>query len=212
MKLTKILALLFGLMGLGLSVFAVWLGLTCRDLEPVLLSPSVDATKTVEALFQEACDGDYAAASARILGNPKIGMSYSSENIAETMIWDKFRHSFSYELVGECFATDAGLAQKVKISYLHLDSITAGLKERIQQLLEEMIANAEKVESLYEEKHELKESYVKEALQQAVEESIARNVETETMELTVNLIWQDDRWWVLSDDALLSALSGGIVK
>ena len=212
MKLTKFFAPLFGLLGLGLAVFSIWLGLTSKDAAPVLLSPSKDAQKVVESVLREACNGNYAAASQNILGNPQFGMDLSSEDPAVEMIWEAFRGSFSYTITEECFITEAGLAQKASVSYLELNSVTEGLKERIQQLLEERIANADRVEDLYDENHEIKEAYVMEALQTAVAEAIENNTRIKTVELTVNLIWRDSQWWVLPDDALLSALSGGIAK
>ena len=212
MKITKIFAMLFALMGLALAVCSVWLGFTSRNAEPVLVSPSKDAYKTAQAVLEEACSGNYSAVSQKILGNPQFGMRLTTEDPAEEMIWKTFQNSFSYTLIGDCFITESGLAQKASISYLDLDSVTEGLKERIQELLEEKTDNAEHPEELYDEHHEIKEIYVMEALQTAVAESVAGNVRYKTVEFTIHLIWRDAQWWVLPDDALLSALTGGLAK
>ena len=212
MKLSKIFALLFGLIGLALAAGSVWLGLTYRNASPQLISPSKEVRQTVDAMLSEVCSGDYAAASQRILGNPKFGMTYTPEDPAEEMVWNAFRNSFSYELVGDCVSTEAGLSMNAKISFLELDSVTDGLNLRVQQILEQRIAEAQDVKELYDENHEIKEAVVMEALQIAVRDSIAQNSRLKTVEVTVSLIWRDDQWWVLPDDGLLSALSGGIAK
>ena len=210
MKLTKVFALLFAMVGLGLALCSVWVGYTFRDASPILLSLSSDARKAVDAMLNDACSGDYGAASQRILGTPKFGMNLSTEDPAEKRIWETYLDSFSYELIGECFITEDGFAQKAQITCLELDSVTTGLKERIQVLLEERIATAERAEDLYDENNDIKEIYVMAALQQAVEENLAQKTRTKTVEVTVNLIWQGDRWWIISDGALISALSGGM--
>ncbi len=210
--LSKLFAVLFGLLGIAVAVCAIWVAFTFRSTTPMLLSPAKDAYKNVEAMLQEACSGDYAAASQRILGNPKFGMTYTPQDAAEEMVWEAFCSSFSYELVGECFTTDAGLSQKATITYLELDPITNNLQGEVQALLEERIAAAESMEELYDENNEFHESFVMDALCDVVRESVAKNYRTKTVEVTVNLIWREGQWMILPDAALLSALSGGIVK
>lgn len=210
MKLSKIFAVLFGLLGVALAAAAVWIGLTYRDASPILLSPSNEARKTVEAMFEEACDGDYGAASQRILGNPRFGMSFVPENAAEEMVWDAFLSSFSYELLEDCFATESGLSMTARVSFLELASITGNLRQRTQLLMEQRIEEAESVDQIYNENNEFLESFVMEALHDAVRDAIDQDAQKKTVEVTVNLIWRDNKWWVLPDAPLLSALSGEI--
>ena len=210
MKLSKIFALLFGLAGVALVVASVWVGLHYRDASPMLLSPSNEAKKTVVSMLEEVCAGDYGSASQRILGNPSFGMNFHAESPAEEMAWEAFTESFSYELKDDCFATDSGLSMTAKISYLELQSITYSLRERTQLLMEQRIASAESVEDIYNENNEFQESFVMEALQDALGEAIKEDARMETVEFTVNLVWRDNKWWVVPDAALLSALSGGI--
>jgi hypothetical protein len=51
-----------------------------------------------------------------------------------------------------------------------------------------------------------------EALEDAIADSIEQDACFKTVEVTVNLIWRDNKWWVLPDTALMSALSGEITK
>lgn len=49
-----------------------------------------------------------------------------------------------------------------------------------------------------------------EALQEAVKAALQEDAETVTVSLTVNLKYQNGTWWVVVDNALLDAFSGGI--
>ena len=212
MKLTKIFAVLFGLIGLAVAVAAVWICLTFHDASPILLSPATEARKSVVTMLDAVCGGDYAAASQQILGNPQFGASYKPEDPAEEMMWNAFQSSFSYELEQECFSTESGLALNTKITFLELESITRNLRERTQKLIQERIDAAESMDQIYNEHNEFLESFVMEALEDAVSDAIAQDARFKTVEITVNLIWRDSKWWVLPDAALMSALSGEITK
>ena len=210
MKLSKLFAVVFGSLGLALAVCAIQVALTYRSADPILISTPKNARQTVDAMLREATSGDYAAASQRILGNPKFGMSYDPQGQAEKMIWEEFMGSFSYELVGECFVTEEGFAQNARISYLDLDSVTTGLQPKVQALLEQRVEEAQRPEEIYDENHELKESFILEALQDVVAEAIEQNARIKTVDVTVSMIWRDGQWCIVPNDGLLSALSGGI--
>jgi len=120
MKLSKLFAGLFGLLGIALGGISVWLALSCTGMNPILLVPSEEARSRTEAVMDAACRGDYESASGMILGNPRFAMEGTPEDPVASMIWERFRKSFSYELTGECYATEAGLAQGIRVTYLEL--------------------------------------------------------------------------------------------
>jgi len=211
MKLSKLFAGLFGLLGIALGGISVWLALSCTGMNPILLVPSEEARSRTEAVMDAACRGDYESASGMILGNPRFAMEGTPEDPVASMIWERFRKSFSYELTGECYATEAGLAQGIRVTYLELPSVTQNLRARSQALMEQRMAEAEDMSQIYDENHEYLESFVLEALYDAAKQALEEDTRTVTVELTANLIHRDGQWWLLPDDALLSALSGGIV-
>lgn len=89
-------------------------------------------------------------------------------------------------------------------------SVTANLRERSQALLNQRVEEAEDVSEIYDENNEYRESVVMEALQEAVKAALQEDAETVTVSLTVNLKYQNGTWWVVVDNALLDAFSGGI--
>lgn len=210
--IAKFFGLVFILAGVAVAGFTVETAKNNLDSIPVLLSPVEEAEAQAEALMEAVAKGDYDTAGTLILGNPKLGVDRDPADTVGIMIWDAFVESYSYEMVGESFATDSGIAQNVKVSYLKISSVTKNLRERSQTLLEERVAQAEDVDEIYDENNDYKESFVMEVLKDAVEDALAEDAEMTGTEFTINLVYRDGNWVVVSDSALLAAISGEIVK
>lgn len=210
--IAKIIGLVFILAAIAAAGFTVEISKNNLDSIPVLLAPVEEAETQAEALMEAIAKGDYATAGTLILGNPKLGVDRDPADTAGTMIWEAFVASYGYEMVGESFATDSGIAQKVKVSYLDISSVTKNLKTRSQTLLEERVAQAEDVDEIYDENNDYKEDFVMQVLEDAVADALAEDATMTGAEFTINLVYRDGRWLVVSDSALLSAISGEIVK
>ena len=207
----KFLAVIFALVGICTAAAAVWLSTQFLDTKPILLTPPDAARSEVVALMDAVCDGDYAAASQSIYGTPNLGVDRDAGSEVGILIWDAFSSSMSYELQGDCYTTAQGLAQDVKITCLDITSVTANLKERSRVLLEACVAEAEDVSEIYDENNEYREELVMDVLYEAVEDALVEDARSMHMEVTVNLIYRDGKWWALADEALLNAISGGIL-
>ena len=210
--IAKIFGLLFILAGVAVAGFTVETAKNNLDSIPVLLSPVEEAEEQAVLLMDAIAAGDYETAGTLILGNPKLGVDRDPADTVGIMIWDAFVESYSYEMVGESYATDSGIAQNVKVSYLKISSVTKNLRERSQTLLEERVARAEDVDEIYDENNDYKESFVMEVLKDSVADALAEDAEMTGAEFTINLVYRDGNWVIVSDSALLAAISGEIVK
>ena len=210
--IAKFFGLVFILAGIVVAGFTVETAKNNLDSIPVLLAPVKEAEAQAEALMEAIAKGDYNTAGTLILGNPKLGVDRDPADTVGIMIWDAFVESYSYEMVGESYATDSGIAQNVKVSYLKISSVTKNLRERSQTLLEERVAAAEDVSEIYDENNDYKEAFVMEVLKDATEDALAEDAEMTTAEFTINLVYRNGNWMIVSDNALLTAISGEIVK
>lgn len=208
----RFIGFIFAAAGTAAAAFAVWLCMNNLNSIPVLLEPVSEAQGQAAALMEAVSDGDYETAGSLILGNPRLGVDRAPEEEAGVMIWEAFVDSYDYELIGPCYATDSGVAQNVRVTYLDLSSVTANLRERAQTLLEERITLAENIMDIYTEDNKFREDFVMAALKDAVRQAIREDAETITVELTLNLVYRDGTWLVVSDDMLMKTISGGIVK
>lgn len=211
MKLKKWIPMAFGAAGAVAAAAAVCLSLVFMNEDPVLLTPPNLAKSQAAAMMNAVCNGDYGEASEYILGNPDLGVNREASDAVGVMIWDSFTGSLSYEMVGPCYTTDEGLAQQIELTGLDIESVTADLKNRSQALLAQRVEEAEDTSEIYDEGNDYKEEFVMDVLYDAVTQAIAEDSVYQTVTLTLNLTYQNGRWWVVADNELLDAISGGIL-
>lgn len=212
MKISKLFSALFALAGIAIAAGTVFLCLHSLNREPVLLEEPKEAVSQVEKLFQAVCDNDYAAASALMYGSPDLGAGSPESGEISTMIWDAYVDSLGYELSGDCRPDGEGLVQRVKLSYLDIPSVTDALQERSRALLQERMEQAEDVDQIYDENNEYRQDFVDAVVADAARAALAEDARYVETELTIRLVFDDGRWWILADDELMRAISGGIVK
>ena len=212
MKTVKnLFSVLLAAIGLGAAAAAIFLCMKFVDAKPMLLTPPDVARSKVIMLMNAVAEGNYEEASQAIYGTPDLGVNREAGDEVGIMIWDAFEGSLTFELVGDCYTTDQGLAQKVSVTCLDVTSVTANLKERAQTLLEQRMEEASNVSDIYDENNEYREDFVMAVLNDAVKDALEEDAKQMTVELTVNLSYQDGKWWVVADEALFNAISGGIL-
>ena len=207
----KFLAVILCLAGLCAAAAAVYLSVQFMDTKPILLTPPDEAKTRVVAMMDAVCQGDYAEASQSILGTPSLGVDREAADDVGVLIWDAFVDSLSYELEGDCYATDDGLAQNVIFSCMDITSVTANLRDRSQTMLEQRVKAAEDASEIYDEDYQYREEFVMEVLHDSTVEALKEDAREMTLTLTLNLSYRDGQWWVVANNELLDAISGGIL-
>ncbi len=210
MKITKWIGALFAIPGLMLLGLTVAVALAALDADPVLLTPTDSAKVQTETLMEAVSQGDYAAAALTMYGTPDLGADRDPEDPVGKLLWNAFVESLSYEFQGECYADETGLARDVTVSYLDLSAVTAALGTHSQKLLPERVAQAEDVSEIYDENNEYREAFIQQILLDAAALALEENAAYGSREVTLQLIYQADQWWIIPDQALLKAISGGI--
>lgn len=216
MKVMKILAgflaAVFALLGIGTAALGIYVSFDSIGAAPVLLQTPHAAINQVTVMMDKVQQGDFNGAGAMMQGTPDLGVDRLPTDEVGVLIWEAFVDSFTYEVVGNCYATDSGVAQDLRITCLEISSVTAALRERSQSKLEQRVAEAENISDVYDEENNYREDVVMEVLYEAAQDALAEDAKTVTYEVTVNLVHDEDRWWIIPEDALLRAISGGILK
>lgn len=214
MKLKNVLSIIFALLAVSLTALTLKVCLEALDADPVLMTPPVAAVETADAMMAAVCAGDYEAASGLMYGTPNLGASRAPADEVGVILWDAFQESLSYELVGECYATDSGIAQDITVTCLDFSSVTVSLRDRAQTLLVERVEAAENAamgaDTIYDENGDYREDFVMEVLRDVTLDALEEDARNKEQTLTVNLVYKKGQWWVVPDQALLSAISGGI--
>lgn len=202
---------LLATIGLAAAAAAIYLSAEYVNAKPMLLTPPDEARSKVVMLMNAVSEGDYEEASQSIYGTPDLGVGREAADEVGVLIWEAFEGSITYELLGECYTTDQGLAQDVSITCMDVTSVTVNLRARAQTMLEQRVDEAADVSEIYDDNNEYREDFVMAVLRDAVVDALEEDAREMTVELTVNLSYQDGKWWVLADEALLDAISGGIL-
>ena len=193
-------------------LLTVLLCLNVLDKTPILLQEPHAAVSRVDKLFQSICHDDYEQASSLLYGTPDLGSGAPDSGAVSTMIWEAYVDSLGYELYGDCTPTQDGLTQQVRISYLDISSVTDGLQERSRVLLQQRISQAEDVEQIYDENNEYRQDFVDAVVTDATREALTQDARYVEAELTIHLVFDQGQWWILADEELMQAISGGIAQ
>lgn len=206
----NISAWIFGALAGVLALTALVICLTARDAEPRLLGSASGAERCAQTMMEKLCSGDFAGASACMYGNPSLVSDGSRMDPAAALIWDAFVSSLEAVPKDGCYATVSGLARDYTVTSLDIPGLTQQLKAYAPAVLDARIEAAEDMSQVYDENHAYREEFTQSVLEEAAREVIAASAPTERT-ATVKLTYQDGRWWVLPDEALLAAISGGIL-
>lgn len=211
MRRIRFFSAIFGLIGIAAASLGVYLALTNIYSAPELLEEPATARQQVQTLFDALCQGDYDTVSSCLYGQPKLGMDREAADPVGQLFWNAMRESYSWETRGEFHATDSGVSLDVSVSALDFDSMTRNLRTRAQALLEERVLSAEDTSEIYDENNEYREEFVMAVLHDAAGDALKEDAEMIRWELTLNLIYENGQWWIMPEQDLLEALSGGIL-
>lgn len=209
-KITNIFSGIFAVLALTVAAFAVYLCFDRVDASPVLLTPPENAQGQAVRFLDAVCQGSYSDGEALLLGEPALGVDRPADEAVSVLVWDAFVESLSYELIGECYVTDSGVAQDVELTCLDIDATMIRLRQRSQAILAQLRQRAEDVSDLYDRDNNYREDVVMQVVYDAAQEALQEDAKTLTTTLTLNMIYLDDQWWIVPDDGLIRAISGGM--
>ena len=201
----------FGVVALAAAVFGVYTAMENRDALPILVKPSQGAARVATDMLQAVADGDYDKAGTMILGEPDLGVDREADGAVGQFLWNAYQESLEFEAVGELFTTKEGVAQRYTVRYLDVNSVAANLREYSRALLQERVEQAEDVTEVYDENHEYREELVSEVLCEAAKMALEKDAAYKEETFVLNLTYRDGNWWVVLDNSLLTAISGGLV-
>lgn len=212
MKISKFFSGLFGLAGICVAISALWLSAYAMDAEPAMVETPEAALEQVEHLMDSFCAGDYVAASNYLYGTPDLGVDREAADEVGVLIWEAFEQSMTWEMTGECYATNSGLTQDVRITTLDISAVTDYIEENARTRIEQAALAAEDYDEVFDENDAYRESFIADILRQVTQDGIAAADQQLTTDVTLHLVWSENRWWVVSNDSLIRAVSGGIAK
>lgn len=202
---------LFGALGAVLAVAALVICLTQREAEPKLFGRAAGAEECARGMMERISAGDYAGASAYLYGTPSLGTGIEGEDPLSELIWNAFVSSLECRSQGQCYATVSGVAQDFAVTSLDIPTLTQTLKAYAPAVLDARVETAEDMSQVYDGNNEYRQEFAQSVLQEAAQEVIGASTPVQHT-VTVHLVYEQNRWWVVPDEALLNAISGGILE
>lgn len=210
MKVARFFAVIFGALGTVLMLGTTVLCLTSLDKSVELTEVPAAAQACAEELRDAVEAADFEAAAKVMYGQPDLGVDHTPEDARSAKVWSAFTDSLSCEFTGACYATESGIARDARVTALDIPSVTGNLNSRAHALLTERVNAATEMEELYDEENNFREDLVEQVLDEALDQALLEDAQTVTRDVTLNLIHRDGQWWVVPDQALLQALTGGV--
>ena len=209
MRRIQILPLVLGTIAGMLAVTVLLICFTAHSIPPVLLSAPEGAAECAREMMDKIYTGDYIGASDYLYGKPSLSAGAGEGSGAAKVIWDAFLSSLSCRSQGELYADENGLAQDYILSGLDIPSLLQQLKATAPGILQKKVEASESLDQIYDDNWQYREDLTQAVLEEAARQAAAGGSRVERS-VTLRLVYEDDRWWVLPNQELIAAISGGL--
>ncbi len=213
MRVSKVFAFVFGILGTALMLLTVLLCLTSLNGEVRMTQAPEAALDCTEQLMACLAEGDYPGAEKQLYGDARLGDPREAAGEEGKLVWRAFADSFAYTFAGGCYGAENGLCRDVTITTLDIPSISTSLEERAQAVLHKKVEDAREVNNMnlvYEEDGTVKEAVLNSVIETALTQALAENAKTLTTTVKLQLVNEDGVWQVVPTTELLKAVSGGL--
>ena len=171
--------------------------------------PDADPAETVTRFFESVRIGDYPTAYACLSDYASLGLEREPESPEAQQVYHALRSSYGYTLNGSASVSGLDATQSVSFRSLNLRLTENAIQQRVNGILEEMVAElpaAEVYDGIGGYLTSLTDAVYAEALNLALQETDALCTETPLM---IQLKYMDGTWKIITDRSLMTALVGG---
>lgn len=212
MSASKVVSVLLILLAIVIGISAVILCVFAVHQDPILVAPPKETAALAAELMDAVTRGDFQAVSSRMEGMPDLGVDREPEDTVGKLLWAEFLKTFTYEIKGQPYAAEPGMAVDMEVTYLDFNSVIGTLGDRVGALLKEKAQAAENPSEVYDEDNNYRQELVDQAIGQAAQSAIAEDGKTVTRALTLRMVYEQGQWWVVPDGELISVISGGTAQ
>lgn len=210
MKIARFFAVVFGFLGTAVMVGAIGLCLVSLDAPTRMEETPEGAVACAEALETAISQRAYSDLENCLYGQPQLGLTGEPKEELARMVWDLVQRNLEFSWEGDYYLHDGVLCRDARVRYLDAASVTRNLQTRAHALLTLRVEEATDMAELYGEDGEFRQELVEEVLKAALTQGCLEDVQSVTADVTIKLVCREGQWWALPEEALLTALSGGL--
>lgn len=208
MKAARLFAAIFAVIAIVLMLGTAVVCFASLDSPVKILKNPTGAVTCSEELMQAVNRGDFSAVEQLLYGQPELGGEGTPEGTYSAMVWDAYLDSISFEYTSRLYLLDADLARDAKVTVLDVAGLTQHISDRARLLLEAKVAGASDMAELYYDSGAFRPELIRQVMQEAVQSALREDSERITRNVTVRLIYRDNRWQAVPDQTFLKTLSG----
>ena len=206
MRPDRIRSCIAGIAVAVLAAVVLYFSVSSVSADPAVAKVPVSAREQTEALMTAICEGRFDDVEQLLSGVSDLGIEPLPEGTPESLLWDAWVESLSYEFSGDCYATQNGLARDVSVWGLDLQKITQQIGAEAQLLAQERIEAMEEAG----EGGKLPETFASQLLYDATARVLERPLEQSNWTITLELEYEQDQWSIIPGPQLQALLSGQI--
>lgn len=211
MKKCILFSHLFVLLAFLLATGVLVICLTQTDSDPKILGSPQQAALCTQEFLNALNAGDFQGASKLLYGCPTLHPDASQVGEAGQLIWSAFTSSLEFSHSGEYYPVEGGIGLDVAVQSLDLPTLLQSMEQSAPQLLESSISHTKKMSDVYNEDHNYRDDFLQSVLRSSAETALETAAPLRRS-LCLTLIHDGKQWWVSPDEAVLFALSGGLLE
>lgn len=204
MKLSKIVSALFAFLGMVLVAGGIFLSFANWNAGAPGRAVPQEAKDCATAFLTALNDHDLESAQTYLYGDPDLGLSQTSADPQTAKVWDAFRSSFAVSDIAPFRVSQSEIRLDFTLTTLELKALV-----NLPSLARSILDGKEDQDSLYDGNGTLKPQEKTAIMEEALEKTLAE-AGSVNRTCTISLVEAEGRWWVLPNENLLSALSGGM--
>lgn len=185
-----------------LTAAVLYFAISSASADPAVVKVPASAMEQTEELMSAVCEGRFDDVQPLLSGVSDLGIQPLPEGTPESLLWDAWVGSLSYEFLGDCYATPNGLAREVEVWGLDLQKTTQQIGAEAQLLAQERLAALEGAE--------LPESFADQILYDATARVLEQPLLMSEWTVTLELEYEQGRWMIIPSARLQALLSGQI--
>lgn len=170
-----------------------------------------DPADTVRLFYDSLMGRDYVAAYSCLSDYATLGLETPPETENAKKAYEALRNSYDYSISGPAQVDELSAEVKLRFRYLDMPSFEESVASRTNTNLEEFVKN-NPVSKVYDKD----DNYLPEVTEKAYADALefildkADTYYTST-ELVIKLEYINEKWLIVTDEAMLNALVGGTV-
>lgn len=193
-----------------LSGFAVLVCIIGSSVGSLYSKPTGNPADTVTKFYDALISGDYTTAYSCLSDYTGLGLEVAPDDENAAQIYEALKASYEYTLSGSAKVDKLSATQNVRFKYLDLESLEDSVEDGVTRNLEKIVKSRPGSE-VYDENNKYLPSVTAEAYSASLQSvlSHANSYYTATA-IDIDLTYSNGQWLIVTNQAMLNALMGGV--